>query len=148
MLRASTGEVCDYQQGDWRTGEVKHEHRPRLLAPNHQMLAVPGGASIKKVEPAMTALDREVYDYSSEGPAAGIQARVPLLVVRPAASQAHRRTLGADRRAPGEVKSSAREWVRRPALIFCHDIGQAKEEMLPRMEAAARRGYVILPGTM
>lgn len=32
--------------------------------------------------------------------------------------------------------------VRRPVLIFCHDIGQTKEEMIPRMEAAARRGYI------
>eukprot|EP00976_Prorocentrum_cordatum_P027328 554105-Prorocentrum_minimum.AAC.1 len=41
MIRATTGEVCDYQTGDWRTGEVAaRPNQPRLLAPNHQMLGV------------------------------------------------------------------------------------------------------------
>jgi len=32
--------------------------------------------------------------------------------------------------------------VRRPSLIFIHDSGQSKEELIPRLEAAARRGFV------
>ena len=44
----------------------------------------------------------------------------------------------------GDFRASQekRAAVRRPVLIFCHDIGQTKEEMIPRMEAAARRGYI------
>ena len=40
--------------GDWRTGKVEASHRPKLLAPNHASLLVPGGTQNKEVEPAAT----------------------------------------------------------------------------------------------
>ena len=40
--------------GDWRTGEVEAPNRPRLLAPNHTSLLVPGGTQNREVEPSMT----------------------------------------------------------------------------------------------
>ena len=54
-----------------------------------------------------------------------MQGRVPTLVVRTV------------RPADGVLK-------RLPAVIFCHDAGRSKEEMLPQMEACARRGYIAI----
>eukprot|EP00854_Cymbomonas_tetramitiformis_P024870 gene24870-30310_t len=41
--------------GDWRTGEVAEADAPRLLPPNHHLLAIPGGARAQEaIEPALT----------------------------------------------------------------------------------------------
>mmetsp|Transcript_8686 Transcript_8686/g.16455 ORF Transcript_8686/g.16455 Transcript_8686/m.16455 type:complete len:534 (-) Transcript_8686:154-1755(-) len=140
-LRAATGAICDYQTGNWRTGEVDQAHRPQILAPNHQVWAVPGGTQARHVEPAMTALEREVYDYSSEhidgddSP----QGRVPVLIVKLATPEkGQTKELGKKKKKSDKKQKP----IKRPALVFVHDIGQTKEEMLPRMEAAARRGYI------
>lgn len=67
------------------------------------------------------------------------QGRVPVLIVKLATPEKGQTKELGKKKKKNDKKQKP---IKRPALVFVHDIGQTKEEMLPRMEAAARRGYI------
>ena len=138
-------EVVDFRRGDPRTGRREVPEELRLRGPPASGAAAGAAPASASARPPREALMYEHWDFSSEAPAgdagaaaprppragARVPGRVPCLVVRPPRPA---RTAGGGGRAKERL----------PCLLFLHDLGACKEELIPRLEAAAQRGYCAL----
>ena len=113
-------QVIDFTKGDTRTGERDVSEVLKLRGAHHHLTV---GARAKDAQP----LSREELQMCTEqgDDARARLATVTFSIIRP------------------QQKADAKN-ERLPALIFVHDEGKSKEEMIPRMEQAARRGYVAV----
>ncbi len=131
VVRGGTrAEVVDFRAGDPRTGRCAVPEELRLRGP-----AGPGPAPDLAVPREALLFEHWVFTSEApEGPGASAPScaaelppgRVPALVVRPPRPK------------------GVRKEERLPCLVFLHDLGACKEELIPRLEVAAQRGYCAM----